>query len=70
MVEVDSPNYAWSVQEEFNGTDEGFVKGFYNTLVKSAISKALRKVTRKMCPDAFPLADVFDYVTEFIFGKE
>ncbi len=70
MVEVDSPDYAWSLQEGFNGTEEGFVKGFYTTLGKHAISKALGKVTREMCPDAFPLADLFDYVTEFIFGKE
>ncbi len=70
MVEVDSPDYAWSLQEGFNGTDEGFVKGFYMTLGKNAISKALGKVTREMCPAAFPLADLFDYVTEFIFGKE
>ncbi len=53
-----------------SGTENKFIKGFYRAITKKAINEALVKVTREMCPDAFPLADVFDYVTEFIFGKE
>ncbi len=59
----------WTPEAGLNGTENKFIKGFYRAITKKAISKALRKVTREMCPDAFPLADLFDYVTEFIFGK-
>ncbi len=60
----------WSPEAGLNGTESKFIKGFYRTITKKAISEALVNVTREMCPDAFPLADLFDYVTEFIFGKE
>ncbi len=60
----------WSPETGLSGTENKFIKGFYRAISKKAISEVLGKVTREMCPDAFPVADLFDYVTEFVFGKE